>query len=207
MKFQAIGIASLSAAIVVAVASAQSLPSGPMDPAKAPPAIHGMPGTDDGDDLFSLAGDEGMPPGPGNPRYARDGRGPEEHGMGLLHGFGLGEGPLGGMRWRELGLTDAQRDKLMEIRDRQARAGIRARADLALARLDLMKMMRAEHPDRGAIDSQIERLGHMRTELRKSQVNAMLDARGVLTADQRRKLESSREERRPPEPSKRPGAR
>ena len=98
------------------------------------------------------------------------------------------KGPGREMMMRELGLSDAQRDKMADIRDRQQRKGIQARADIALAELDLRKLMRAENPDGRAIDAQIDRLAALRAGLHKARVAAMLERRAVLTPEQRKKL-------------------
>ncbi len=102
-----------------------------------------------------------------------------------------GPGP-GGMRFpgvpvrmmEYLKLTADQRQKLEEVRDRQMRKAIRARADLQIAKLDLRALMRSESPDGRAIDAQIDKIAGLRASLRKSQVAAMLEARAVLTPEQ-----------------------
>jgi len=92
------------------------------------------------------------------------------------------------MRLARLDLSDAQRSRLATIRDRQQRKAIQARADLAIARLDLRALLRADNPQGGAIDAQIDRIARMRAELAKSRVAAMLEGRSVLTPEQREQL-------------------
>ena len=46
--------------------------------------------------------------------------------------------------------------------------------------------------DRGAVNSQIDKIAQMEAAMRKSRVGAMLDGRAVLTAEQRAKLEELR---------------
>jgi Spy/CpxP family protein refolding chaperone len=98
----------------------------------------------------------------------------------LLHG--------GGRLAETLKLTAAQRQKLSDIGDDFARQAIRARADLTVARLDLAKDLRRETPDRSEIDGRIDAVAKLRASLMKSAVEARLDARDVLTAEQRRQL-------------------
>ncbi len=110
-------------------------------------------------------------------------------------GFSMPGDPLrgrGDMLWRRglpaaLQLTAAQREKLEAIRDRHLRFAIRQRADLAEAALDLRRLVRADRPDRHAIDAQIERIGGLRIGLEKARIAALLEAREVLTPDQRRR--------------------
>jgi len=120
-------------------------------------------------------------------------------------GGDLGPGPRApmarvgrpGSRHRELmeaiKLTDAQRDRLRDLHDRQRRDAIRARADLQIAALDLRRMLEEDHADRSAIESQIDKISSERAALRKGQVMAMLEAREVLTAQQRTQLKAARE--------------
>jgi Spy/CpxP family protein refolding chaperone len=91
-----------------------------------------------------------------------------------------------------LAITAKQREKLESIRDKQQRDDIRTGADLQIARLDLRNLMEADNADRGAINSQIDKIAQMEASMRKSRVGAMLDGRAVLTAEQRTKLEQLR---------------
>jgi Spy/CpxP family protein refolding chaperone len=108
-------------------------------------------------------------------------------------------GMLGPMA-RRLDLTDSQRERLRDIRDRQERRGIQARADLQIARMDLRRLMSAERPDHAAIDAQIDRNARLRAELAKARVASMLEARAVLSPEQQRKLRELREDRFGPSP-------
>jgi Spy/CpxP family protein refolding chaperone len=64
---------------------------------------------------------------------------------------------------------------------------LQARADMGVARIDLAKLMRAERPDREAIAAQIDRIAELRATMAKARMNALLDARGVLTPEQLKK--------------------
>jgi len=102
-----------------------------------------------------------------------------------------------GREWRrevmeQLDLTSQQKQKVAEIRDRQQRAAIEQRARIQIARLDLQRLMRADAPDREAVLRQVDEIAKLTTELRKSQVGAMLDVRAVLTPAQRGKLRDLR---------------
>jgi Spy/CpxP family protein refolding chaperone len=126
---------------------------------------------------------QGDPAGPGGMRG----------GMGMHRPMrGRGMGGWGQGMGAGLQLTDEQRDRMREIRDRQMRRGIEARADLALARLDLRKLMQADRPELTAIDAQIDRVARMRSDLAKSRVASMLEVRDVLTPEQFRRMRDMR---------------
>jgi Spy/CpxP family protein refolding chaperone len=106
--------------------------------------------------------------------------------------------PMGQMRarraeiWSQLDLTDAQKTKIAEIRDRQQRKGIQARADLQVAALDLRKLMRADKPNLASINAQIDKMATMRASQRKAQIATLFEMRDVLTDEQRTKLKELR---------------
>ena len=110
------------------------------------------------------------------------------------HGFGLRPR---GARHRELmeavKLSDAQRERLRDMHDRQRRDAIRARADLRIAMLDLRRMLREDRVDRAEIESQLDKIAAERGAMRKARVMAGLEAREVLTAQQRAQLKIARE--------------
>ena len=137
-----------------------------------------------------------------------------EPGMGGMGGggFGGGMGGRGGWRggrraqspqsadtrpvWESLGLSKDQLDQVHEIFDDQAKSSAQDRADLQSARADLEKMMRDDEPDRSSIERQIDRIEQLQAELQKSSAWAMLDARKLLTPQQRKKLDQMLAERR-----------
>ena len=146
---------------------------------------------DDSEDA-GLAWSEDDAEGPADERLGGEAGGAAmrfRHGPRGRPGLGFGRP---GQRLGGLDLTETQRKRLADIRDRQMRSGIQARADLRIAQLDLGKLLRADAPDKRAIDVQIDRIGTMRSSLQKSRVAAMLEARSVLTVEQRRQLRERR---------------
>lgn len=121
--------------------------------------------------------------------------GPGGGGMGMRRG-GMRGGPMfhrrGGMDMRmrlaRLDLTEAQRTKLRDLNDAHARKGIQRRADMQLARMDLRKLMRADKPDAGAVNAQIDKLSRMQAEGLKAAFELRMQARAVLTPEQLQKL-------------------
>jgi Spy/CpxP family protein refolding chaperone len=138
-------------------------------------------GADDGDEVDAVLAHGGHGPGMefGGRRFGGRGH------RGMRGGMGMGA-------FERLDLTTEQRERIAEIREREAREAIESRAQLETAGLDLRKLMRDEDPDVGRINAQIDRISKMRAELQKSRVGAMLEARNVLTDEQRAKLRESR---------------
>ena len=135
--------------------------------------------------------------GPGGMRGERWGM-MARRGPGMRGGFGMRR-----MRIEDLDLTDAQRKKLADIRDSHAKTAINQRASVQLAALDLRKMMRADKPDVGAVERQIDKIASLRAALTKNRVTGMLEARALLTPEQLEKLRSPRGSRSAPEPNER----
>jgi Spy/CpxP family protein refolding chaperone len=109
--------------------------------------------------------------------------------------MGQDGGFLHGRIAEALDLTDVQRDKLQAIRDGFTRKQIQMRADLAIARLDLAKVMRADLPTQSDVDAKVNAITRLQGDMMKASLAARLDARKVLTADQRKKLDDLRSQR------------
>lgn len=157
--------------------------------AQAPDELQVEPGVLAGLEAGDGLADAGpaMHPGGHGPAFGR-------HGMRGVRGFGMRRGMgFGPEMARELNLTTEQREKMKAARERQARKAIQARADIQLARLDLHKLMQADKPDTRAIETQIDKIASLRTELEKSRVATMLEIRASLTAEQQKKLRELRE--------------
>jgi len=151
----------------------------------------GPPDADD-PELWSALEDD-PPPGPMMEH------GPMGHGpmMGHAGRMGAGMGPgmdMHGALMRALDLTPEQRERMAAARDRQARKAIQARADLALAQLDLHKLMRQEKPDQRAIEAQIDKMAGLHAGLQKSRVATLFEMRAMLTPEQQKKLRELREQ-------------
>jgi Spy/CpxP family protein refolding chaperone len=145
--------------------------------------------------------------GPGGPHRMMNGHGPGMHGRGPGMRGGMGRGMDGGMFLGperillmdgsgrladKLDLTGTQKDKLRDLGGDLERKEIRLRADMETAGLDLRDLMRSDSPSASAVDSKIETLTQLRGEMMKAGARAVLDARKVLTSDQRKKLEDLR---------------
>lgn len=163
----------------------QPLPRGPvMRPqAGGGPMMPGMPGP-------------GRMQGMGGPgRMRGQGVMPGMGGPGLMQGMpGMrDEAPIINLLRRpeiqkELGITPEQRQKLDDIRFTSEKEAIQHRAALQIHHLDLSRLIGSENPDRAAIDKKIQEVAQEEAALMRSSINARLNARGVLTVEQRTKL-------------------
>ena len=124
-------------------------------------------------------------------------------GRGMRGGMGMGGGMFlgperillmdnGGRLAEKLDLTGTQKDKLRDIGGDLERKEIQLRANLETAGLDLRDLMRSDSPSPSAVDAKIENLSQLRGDLMKANARAVLDARKVLTSDQRKKLADMR---------------
>lgn len=88
----------------------------------------------------------------------------------------------------QIGLTDAQVEKLKSLRSNTMKAQIRAEADIKILRLELDDLLDQDKPDLKKIDAKIDEIGKKETEMKKMMIHAMLDGKAVLTDEQLAKL-------------------
>lgn len=84
----------------------------------------------------------------------------------------------------EMGLSDAQIERLKEIKFEHKKSTIRMRADLEILELELTHLLHESEPNRSAIDGKITAAGDLKTKMKKNRVHTHLDARSVLTKEQ-----------------------
>lgn len=143
----------------------------------------------------------GMQPGPDRPTMAMAASGGMEPGgppPAEGHGPGMGprgEGgpglPMGGpgpREWERLGLGEAQRRKLDDLRDVEQRKVIRLEADLRIAELDLRRLVAGDLPSLQTLGAQVDRIADLRAGILKARLATELGLRGILTPDQRARL-------------------
>ena len=114
-------------------------------------------------------------------------------------GFGGGAGLL---RMAEnprvrtaLGLSDEQVARLHKIGVDAQKASVQTRADMQLHQIELRELMRADNPDHDAIMAKLDQVNALQGKMQKARVETMLSARGVLTADQIKKVKTFMENR------------
>lgn len=140
-------------------------------------------------------------PGMGGPG---PGRGPGGPGMGREHGGWQRHAGRHHMRrgrsiifmalrnQKELGLSPQQVSSLQQMGMDAARAGIKRRADVQLARLDLMSLMRAEPVDMAKVEAKIRDIEKLKADGAIARVRTNEAAKAQLTPDQREKLKTLR---------------
>lgn len=87
----------------------------------------------------------------------------------------------------QLGLTEEQVSKLRGLGFEAAKAGLRARSEMMLKRLELEELLQGDEPDRAALDKKIRELADTQYALLKNQTDHRLAFRQVLTPEQRTK--------------------
>ena len=153
--------------------------------------------------LLLLTGAVLAAPAPRRPRGGRPpAAGPMQGRMGYpLAGMGgpmgrhLGAGipPYAGvllMHRQMLNLTDDQVRRLQAMQADQLKQQIRGVAEARIAGIDLMQLLQQPNPDRGKVEAAVRDLGRRATDIGLAYVRGMLDARGVLTDEQRRMVAS-----------------
>jgi Spy/CpxP family protein refolding chaperone len=112
----------------------------------------------------------------------------------MPHRFAPGAGRRAHMAavMQKLDLSPSQRARMREMHERQARRDIEARADLQTAQLDLRQMLRSDRPNRGEVDAQIDKVARLRADRQKEHIATMMEAREILTPEQREKLRDLR---------------
>jgi Spy/CpxP family protein refolding chaperone len=96
------------------------------------------------------------------------------------------------MNRQELGLTPQQVDSLRKLGMDSRRAAIRRRADLQLAKLDLMSLRFSDPVDMGKIESKVREIEKFRGDGSIARIRTAEAAKAQLTAEQREKLKSLR---------------
>lgn len=95
-----------------------------------------------------------------------------------------------------LSLTDQQTDRLRQIMVDAQKATVKAGAEIAVKRIELRELLRADKPDRDAVMRKVQEVASLRGEMMKQHVDALLAAKSVLTPEQQRKIRSFIEGRR-----------
>jgi Spy/CpxP family protein refolding chaperone len=93
----------------------------------------------------------------------------------------------------ELELSDAQVEQLRPIVREAIKTGIRDRASLRVAQIDLGELLETEPVDMAKVESQLKTIEGLRTQLRLNMIQAHEQAKAFLTPEQRQKLASLHE--------------
>ncbi|MDH4222081.1 MAG: periplasmic heavy metal sensor [candidate division Zixibacteria bacterium] len=90
------------------------------------------------------------------------------------------------------GLSAEQKEKIKEITLERVKDGIRIKADLKIAQIELRELMQQDELDKAKIDRKIDEIGALRTKLQKAKFEKRMALREVLTKE---RLQSLREKR------------
>lgn len=132
-----------------------------------------------------------------DPMMAQNPRGPM--GMGMMRGNGpmMDRPPKGmgmGMMLRpemmdKIGLTKEQKDNIETILIAHRKEMIAKKAELDLGRVELQDLMRKDKPDMNLIKTQIQKIFSIQGDMQYAQIKVMIDAKNVLTDEQKANLE------------------
>ena len=102
--------------------------------------------------------------------------------------FGQPEG--GGRDRPDLGLDPEQQEQIVKLRDEFHVEAIDLRADLQKLRLTLRQQMRADNPIMRTINGTVDRIAAKWGSLEKLRIKQNIEARALLTPDQRRTFDA-----------------
>jgi len=137
-------------------------------------------------------GGPGMGPGGAGPGFAQH-RAPMEKAFGFdgAHGQFWNNPRI----VEQLKLTDDQRKAMDGILQDHRMKLIDLRASLEKAEVAMVPLMKADTPNRGAIEAQIDKIVQARADLEKATARFLLDIRMQLNPDQWKQLQTKRDER------------
>jgi Spy/CpxP family protein refolding chaperone len=91
-----------------------------------------------------------------------------------------------------LGLTEQQVDRLRQITVEAEKSAVKTRADLAVRRIELRELLRADKSDREAIMKKVQEISDLRGQVMKQHVESILAVKTVLMPEQQQKLRAFR---------------
>ena len=87
-----------------------------------------------------------------------------------------------------LGLTDEQATRLRQITVETEKAAIKTKADLAVRRIELRELLKADNPDRDTVMKKVQEVSDLTGQLMQQHVQALLSAKTILTPEQQKKI-------------------
>ena len=98
--------------------------------------------------------------------------------------------------WGIPDLTDEQKEQIEQIQTETQKITTPLRSKLNTLSAELDELLIAENPDRNAIDSKMDEMAEVRTELHKKRVDTRLRIRALLTEKQRVHFDAMRSHKR-----------
>jgi len=168
----------------------------------------------------AFRGGMGMRAGQGGPMGFRPGARPGGMGPGMIArgGRGMGPGMMGpggqmglarfvnnpSMR-QQLGITDEQVARFHQQNEDFMKSGIQNRATMQVKRMELNDLLRADKPDRAAIDRKLAEVNAAQAASEKANIDHQLAMRSLLTPDQQAKVKEMMQNRQGMGPGRGPG--
>ncbi len=107
-----------------------------------------------------------------------------------------GQGPHPAMMKQALGLSDAQAAQLQTLREEERKAGIRRRADIRIARMELDESLDAATIDEKLVATKVAALDQLQAAALQARVDHRLAVYKLLTPEQRAKMKQLAREHR-----------
>jgi len=85
-------------------------------------------------------------------------------------------------------LTDAQITRLRQIVISAEKSNIEVRAKMQVDGIDLRQLLRADKPDPAAVMNKVGEISQLRGQMMKNNVQALLDARAILSPEQQKQV-------------------
>jgi len=101
----------------------------------------------------------------------------------------------------ELGLSQDQVKRLEQLRDNFQRQTIRSNADARIVELDIAALLTSPAVDLTKVEAKVREAEKLRADLRIARIKTLEQAKGVLTAEQRKKFYETAESRAPQAPT------
>jgi Spy/CpxP family protein refolding chaperone len=101
----------------------------------------------------------------------------------------------------ELGLSQDQVKRLEQLRDNFQRQTIRNNADARIVELDIAALLTSPSVDLTKVEAKVREAEKLRADLRIARIKTLEQAKGVLTAEQRKKFYETAESRAPQAPT------
>lgn len=94
-----------------------------------------------------------------------------------------------------INLTDDQTSRLRQILVKAEKSAIETRAQMAVEGIELREMLRADKPDQAAVMKKVDQISSLRGRMMQEGVQAVLEAKTVLTPQQQKQIREFMESR------------
>lgn len=90
--------------------------------------------------------------------------------------------------FKEINLTEEQKEQLSKLRLEHQKEMIKLRAELQTLQLDLKPLLEPKEPDKAKVYAQIDKINKLRNEMAKKRIDFSLKRRAILTEEQWNKI-------------------